>query len=201
MRFRTPTIALALALVVLALPAPASASSGQIAIFQDDALIVERGAAVRDAALAEIAGLGADMIKVQVRWDLSAPGGKRKPAGFDGRDPAQYPGFGLYAEVLAAAKARGLQVMFTLAPPAPSWATRGSRGPYEGVDRPSAREFGRFAERRGASQRSTWSLWNEPSLAKYLYPQSRGGVPFAPHLYRRMVRAAVAGLAAVALGT
>ena len=196
MRLRTPTIALALALVALALPAPASAGSGQIAIFQDDALIVERGAAVRDAALAEIAGLGADMIKVQVRWDLSAPGGKREPAGFDGRDPAQYPGFGLYAEVLAAAKAHGLQVMFTLAPPAPSWATRGSRGPYEGVDRPSAREFGRFAEAaaRRFPEVDVWSLWNEPSLAKYLYPQSRGGVPFAPHLYRRMVRAAVAGL-------
>ncbi|HZC14858.1 MAG TPA: hypothetical protein VE270_12640, partial [Thermoleophilaceae bacterium] len=31
-------------------------------------------------------------------------------------------------------------------PPAPSWATRGKRGKYERADRPSAREFGRFAE-------------------------------------------------------
>ena len=196
MRLRTHITLLAIALTALALPASAHAGSRQLALFQDDNLIVERGAAVREATLVELAGLGVDMVKVQLRWDEAAPSGKSKPTGFDGRDPAQYPGFGRYAEVLAAAKAHGFQVMFTLAPPAPSWATRGRRGPYEAVDRPSAREFGHFAEAaaRRFPEVDVWSLWNEPSLAKYLYPQSRNGVPFAPHLYRSMVRAAVAGL-------
>jgi len=144
MRFCTP-IAILVALVALALPASAAAGARQIALFQDDALLVERGAGVRDSTLDEIRSLGADMIKVQVRWDYAAPSGRRKPAGFDGRDPAGYPGFGVYADLLDAAKSRGLQVMFTLSPPAPSWATRGKRGQYENVTGVSSREFGRFA--------------------------------------------------------
>jgi len=195
MRFCTP-IAIAVALVALALPASAGAGARQVAIFQDDALLVERGAGVRDSTLDEIRSLGADMIKVQLRWDSSAPGGRRKPSGFDATDPSEYPGFGVYDDLLAAAKARGFQVMFTLAPPAPSWATRGTRGQHEAVDRPSAQEFGRFAQ--AAARRfpsvDVWSLWNEPNLAKYLYPQSSHGVPRAPQVYRSMVRSAVAGL-------
>jgi len=192
MLVRTLTAIIAL----LALPAAAAAGPRQLAIFQDDALLVERGPAVRVSTLDEIAGLGVDVVKVQLRWDFAAPSGAQKPDGFDGSEPAQYPGFGVYDDVLAAAKARGMQVLFTLSPPAPSWATRGRRGSYEAVDRPSAREFGRFAE--AAARRfpgvDIWSLWNEPSLAKFLFPQSRGGVPYAPHLYRQLVRAGVAGL-------
>lgn len=195
MRFCTP-IAILVALVALALPASAAAGARQIALFQDDALLVERGAGVRDSTLDEIRSLGADMIKVQVRWDYTAPSGSRKPAGFDGRDPAGYPAFGVYADLLDAAKARGLQVMFTLSPPAPSWATRGKRGQYENVTGVSSREFGRFAQ--AAARRfpgvDVWTLWNEPNLAKYVHPQGSRGIPRAPHAYRRMVRAAVGGL-------
>jgi hypothetical protein len=82
-----------------------------------------------------VKSLGADMIKVQVNWATVAPRGRRKPSGFNGADPSQYPGWARYDSVLADAKARGFKVMFALAPPAPGWATP-TRGDREGVTRP-----------------------------------------------------------------
>jgi hypothetical protein len=197
MRSRTLITTLTLALVALALaPGAASASSRQLALFQDDSLLIGSGDATREATLDEIRSLGADAIKAQLDWVAAAPGGRRKPAGFDGTDPSQYPGWGPYDELVADAEARGLEVAFALSPPAPSWATRGKRGRYERTDRPSAREFGRFAEAAAKRYPSVdvWSVWNEPNLYKYLLPQAKkNGVPAAPHLYRNMVRSAVAG--------
>ena len=141
MRLFTLTAAVLLALALL--PAAAGASPRQFALFQDEGLLVENGG-TRGATLDEIRALGADMIKVQVNWAVVAPSGKRKPSGFDATDPSQYPGWARYDQVLADAKARGFKVMFALAPPAPGWATP-TRGDREGVTRPNAREFGRFA--------------------------------------------------------
>ena len=193
MRLITPTIALLAALALL--PAAASASPRQIALFQDESLITEN-AGTRGPTLDEVKALGADMIKVQLNWSTVAPGGRTKPKGFDGRDPSQYAGWGRYDDTIAAIKARGFEVMVALAPPAPGWATP-TRGDREGVNRPNAREFGRFAE--AAARRypgvDVWTLWNEPNHPHHLYPQStKGGRPVAPGLYRAMVRAAVAGL-------
>jgi hypothetical protein len=193
MRFITFTTALFVCLALL--PAAAGASPRQFALFQDESLIVENGG-TRAATLDEVKSLGADMIKVQVNWATVAPGGRRKPSGFDGADPSQYPGWARCDSVLADAKARGFKVMFALAPPAPGWATP-TRGDREGVTRPSAREFGRFAT--AAARRfpgvDVWTIWNEPNHPGHLYPQStKGGRPVAPGLYRAMVRAAVSGL-------
>jgi hypothetical protein len=133
---------------------------------------------------------------VQVNWDVVAPGGKRKPKGFDGRDPSQYPGWARYDDTIAAIKARGLKVMFALAPPAPGWATA-KRGDSAGIYRPNAREFGRFAQ--AAARRypgvDVWTIWNEANHADHLQPQStKSGRLVAPHIYKAMVRAAVTGL-------
>jgi hypothetical protein len=193
MRLITLTTALLLALALL--PAAAGASPRQFALFQDESLLVENGA-TRGPTLDELSGLGVDMIKVQLNWAEVAPGGRRKPSGFDATDPSQYPGWGRYDAVLSDAKARGLKVMFALAPPAPGWATP-KRDDREGVTRPSAREFGRFA--RAAAGHfpgvDVWTIWNEPNHPGHLYPQStKGGRPIAPGLYRDIVRAAVKGL-------
>ena len=193
MRLITLTTVLLAALALL--PAAASASPRQYALFQDEALITDNGG-TRGPTLDEVKGLGADMIKIQLNWATAAPAGRTKPKGFDGRDPSQYPGWSRYDDTIAAIKARGLKVMVALAPPAPGWATP-TRGDREGVTRPSAREFGRFAE--AAARRypgvDVWTLWNEPNHPRYLFPQStKGGRPVAPGIYRGMVRAAVAGL-------
>jgi hypothetical protein len=194
MRFTTLTTALLLGLLLL--PSAAGASVRQFALFQDESLLVEADGPTRVATLNEVRGLGVDMIKVQLNWAFVAPGARRKPRGFDGTDPAQYPGWGRYDAVLADARARGFKVMFALAPPAPGWATP-TRGDRAGVVRPSPREFGRFAT--AAARRfpgvQVWTIWNEPNHAGHLAPQStRGGRPVAPHHYRAMVRAAVRGL-------
>ena len=193
MRLTTLTIAFLVALALL--PAAAGASVRQLTLFQDDKLLAESGDAQRNATLDEVRGLGVDMIKVQLSWAAVAPGGRTKPSGFDATDPAQYPGWAAFDALLADARARGFKVMFALAPPAPGWATR-ARGDRAGVNRPIAREYGRFAE--AAARRfpgvSVWTLWNEPNHPRHLYPQSVNGRPVAPHLYRAMVRAAVRGL-------
>ena len=41
-----------------------------------------------------------------------------------------------------------------------------------------------------------WTVWNEPNLSNWLAPQRRGGTPYAPHHYRRMINGAKSGLAA-----
>ena len=193
MRLITFTTALLAALAVV--PATAGAGPRQYALFQDEALITQN-AGTRGPTLNEVKGLGVDMIKVQVNWNVVAPGGRRKPRGFDGSDPSQYPGWSRYDATIADIKARGLKVMFTLAPPAPRWATGKPNDPA-GIYRPNAREFGRFAE--AAARRypgvDVWSLWNEANHADHLQPQStKGGRPVAPHIYKAMVRAAVSGL-------
>jgi hypothetical protein len=197
LRFTTLTTSITLALIGLALlPAAAGASPGQYTLFQDESLLTESGDAQRQATLDEVRGLGVDMIKVQLNWATVAPGTRRKPRGFDATDPGRYPGWGRYDAVLGDARARGLKVMFALAPPAPGWATRGTRRDREGVNRPSALEFRRFAE--AAARRfpgvDVWTLWNEPNHPGHLYPQSVNGRPVAPHIYRGMVRAGVRGL-------
>jgi hypothetical protein len=190
------TIGTVLCLVALAaLPAAASASSGQYAIFEDNALLTQSGGATRDRTLGELQSLGVDVIKFQLPWAAVAPSGKRKPKGFNSRNPAAYPGWGPYDGLVAAAKARGFRVMVAIGPPAPGWATK-RKGDRSGVDRPSSREYGRYTEAAAKRypQADMWTLWNEPNHPKFLYPQWRHGAPYAPRLYRALVRSGVAGL-------
>ena len=107
-------------------PTAATAGSRQLATFQDDALLIRSGDAAREATLDEIEALGADAIKAQVDWATVAPRGKRKPRGFDGSDPSDYPGWGAYDAFVRDAQAHGFKVILSLGPPAPSWATRGN---------------------------------------------------------------------------
>ncbi len=200
MRRKTAIIVLlcltaAAGVALAALPGAAMASSRQIALFQDDTQLLQRGPFVRDRTLDELRALGVDAIKFQLDWNAAAPGGRRRPAGFNGRDPSQYD-WSVYDGLVSAAQARGFAVLIALAPPAPGWATR-RRGDSFGVDRPSSRWFGRFAEAAGRHFTSVrmWTIWNEPNHPRFLYPQAtRRRTPYAPLLYRRLVTAAVAGL-------
>ncbi|HEU0023376.1 MAG TPA: hypothetical protein VFQ12_02005 [Thermoleophilaceae bacterium] len=193
MRLRTTT----LTLLLLALtPAAAAASTKQLALFQDDGPIVNGTPAQRSATLAELQALGVDAVKIQLNWAEVAPRTARKPSGFDGRDPADYPGWAKFDAAVSAAQESGFRVMIALSPPVPGWATK-RRGDKEGVYKPSRVEYGRFAEAAGERYPSVdlWTLWNEPSHPRFLLPQStRRGVPYAPHAYRALVRSGVAGL-------
>ena len=189
MRRLTITIAV---LVAAAVAAPsADASSRQLTIMQDDAQV--RGAT--ESTLDEFDALGVDVVKLNLYWDEVAPGGRRKPAGFNGADPNAYS-WGSYDNAVRAILARGMRPFLSLGGRAPDWATRnrGRRGTY----RPSAREFRRFAEAAGRRfpDVGIWSIWNEPNLYSWLSPQRRRGAPVSPSIYRGLYIAGHRGLRA-----
>ena len=63
---------------------------------QDDNLLLYSGPGTRDAALSDLASLGADTVRALVIWSRVAPSARstHKPAGFDGstRRPTAPPG-------------------------------------------------------------------------------------------------------------
>ena len=128
--------------------APASARPTQISIIQDEQHLVNSGPQVQNATLDEIKRLGAEVVKVTVDWRALAPGGSRRPAGFVGDDPAQYPAsaWAPYDSLVRGAALRGLRVMFLIGGHAPDWASGSGR---TGTVRPDPTEFGRFAKALG----------------------------------------------------
>jgi hypothetical protein len=197
------TIILVILCAAAALAPAAQASSKQLLVMQDDALLYRNGPAVRDQTLDEFDALGTDVVKVQVYWREVAPGGRRKPKGFDGTDPAAYD-WSLYDDLVKGIVARGMRPFLTLGNTAPDWAV-GKVTRRKGIYRPSAKEFERFAEAAGTRYSGSygglprvaiWSVWNEPNLFSWLAPQTSKGVPTSPSIYRGLYLAAHKGLSA-----
>lgn len=206
--------ALALAVLVL-LPSAASASPSQMSIIQDDATFVYGSGRDPEAAVAEAKLLGADAIRVFISWHSVAPGqdSRRRPAGFDARDPDS-PGYawGLYDALVERARRHGLKLLIVLSPSIPYWASeQPSRCPHRvgGYShlsmscmwKPSPTLFAQFAEaavkRYGKTARgpyggqvALWSFWNEPNLEHYIWPQLKrtrfGVVDLAAARYREL---------------
>jgi hypothetical protein len=182
--------------LALTLPGAAAASRTQWSMVEDHGYLVRSGIGVREATLNEIAALGADAIRIEVKWSEVAadPGARSKPS-FDATDPSAYPGFEPYDDLVARATAKGFTVLITLAPDAPDWATAGGRGGNYKVD---SRDFGDFARALGTRYSGTyaglpkvtwWSLWNEPNHIFFVKPRAQ-----APRIYRRMVDRALPAL-------
>jgi hypothetical protein len=186
---------LTLSLMVIALLASAAvadASSRQLMLFDAPSELL---GGAPDAALDEIDALGADAIRVQISWRgvAPAPDARRTP-GFNASDPAAYPAgaWSRYDAAIAGARQRGLRVLVTLAGPAPAWATP----TRDGLTRPSATAFARFATaagRRYGRQATWWSIWNEPNLGKLLKPIAHGASAL---VYRSLYLRAYSGLRA-----
>jgi hypothetical protein len=192
--------ALAVLGLAMLVPAQASASRTQWSIFEDHPLLVRSGVDVREAALEEMRALGADSLRIEVKWAEVAPesAARSKPQ-FDASDPAAYPGFFPYDDLVSRAAAKGLRVMITLAPDAPRWATAGGRG---GNYKVSSTEFAAFARAVGTRYSGVfaglpavtyWSMWNEPNHIFFIKPRSQ-----APRVYRRLVERGVPALRATA---
>jgi hypothetical protein len=122
-------------------------------------------------------------------WQDVAPAAdSRSVPRFDEADPAGYD-WAIYARKRGLAGARP-----AVARAGRRWATR-SRA--DRVTRPSATRFRRFVTavgRRYGPQVGYWSVWNEPNHPGFLGPQYVRGRPYSPRLYRRLYRAALAGL-------
>jgi hypothetical protein len=183
------------------LPAsPAIASRSQWSLFEDHVYLIRSGPQVREQTLDEIRALGADTVRIEVKWSEVAPSpaAKKRPT-FDARSPAAYPGFEPYDDLVQRASAKGLRIMITLAPDAPNWATAGGRG---GNYKVNSNDFANFARAVGLRYSGAFgglpavkffSIWNEPNHIFFLKPRSQ-----SPRIYRRMVERALPALRSTA---
>jgi hypothetical protein len=196
---RVLQLAIAVVAGMMLLPAPASASRNMWSVFEDHTALVRATPAQRQRALNEIRlHMGADTLRIEVKWNEVAPrpSARRKPS-FDASDPAAYPGFFPYDDLVNRAHALGLRIIVTITGEAPRWATAGGRGrSFRTANwKVNPREYGRFATavaRRysgrfaGLPRVRYFTLWNEPNHRNFLKPTSQ-----APRLYRNMVNAAL----------
>jgi hypothetical protein len=201
---RLLTVALAVALLV---PAAAHASSSmETGIADDAALLNEPNDARAAAAVAAWAALGIDDVRIFVQWQAIAPGVSevKAPAGFNSADPDS-PGYN-WSQVDRAVNlvsAAGMRPMLVVTGPGPLWASQvPARHNVRYKPRPDL--FGQFARAvalRYAAAVDRYILWNEPNLPLWLQPQNTctGAhcTPYAPHLYRQLVRAAYPALKTV----
>jgi hypothetical protein len=211
MRPRTIVVLLAAALVAAAAPAHAQATRGLAIGFLDG--VFGAPADQRSPWLTRAADSGADILRIDIGW--VAPQSETRPAGFDGRNPAD-PAYHFERSdaAIVDATSRGLRVLasFTGAPP---WA--------QAADRPAdvsnngwkpdpaaleeygaalaARYSGTFPDpaRPGVAlpRVDAFQPWNEPNLDSYLSPQWVGGRTFAPAHYGRMLSAFYRGVKSV----
>jgi hypothetical protein len=200
-RSHIATLCFLAALCMAAVLAPsASASKSQWSMFEDHPLLVRSGVDAREQTLDEIKALGADTLRIEVKWAEVAPDpGLRSRPTFDATDPAAYPGFFPYDDLVTRAVAKGFRVMLTLAPDAPRWATAGGRGGNYNVSPTEFASFARAVGRRysgsfaGLPAIGYWSIWNEPNHIFFIKPRSQ-----APRVYRRLVERGVPALRATA---
>jgi hypothetical protein len=189
-------------------PTPAAASIDQLAMFGDNARLLSdpRG------TLATLRSLGADLVRVSVRWQTLAPhpASRSRPRGFNAADPAAYPAGKLrpYDDIVRDAQADGIAIEFLLNGGAPRWAVGQGAPPGATYSQwnPSAREYGRFvqaiATRYGGRYEPPgsssplppvrfWEIWNEPNFGEDLAPQAVKGstVSTSPRMYRALVDA------------
>src|SRR4051812_4251592 len=134
---------LPLVLLLLALPASAHASARQVTTFEAPRELLS--ASSRDATLDQITGFGVTHIRQLVYWRDYAPDpdARTKPD-FDAADPNAYPAdkWDNLDGLIAAAKARNIQVTLTLTGPIPKWATKAKK---DNLTDPDPEEFGAFA--------------------------------------------------------
>lgn len=204
------------ALCLACAPAAASAAPGQISFIQDDATFlghnVDRNP---EQAVAEAKLLGADVIRVFLSWHAVSPNqnSRRRPVGFDVSNPdSEGYQWGMYDALVDRARRHGLKLLITFSPPIPWWASEEPHhcphriGGYARLTlscmwKPSHKLFNQFvkaavlrygtqAEGAHGGQVALWSLWNEPNLEHYLWPQLKrtryGTIDLAAVRYRKM---------------
>ncbi len=196
---RTGRLILAAFASALLLPAPASASRSMWSVFEDHNALVRTTPAKRQQMLEELRlHMGADTLRIEVKWNEVAPSptARTKPA-FDASNPAAYPGFFPYDDLVARARALGFRTIVTITGDAPRWATAGGKGrSFRTANwKVNSLEYARYATavaRRysgsfaGLPAVRYFTIWNEPNHRNFLKPTSQ-----APQIYRRMVDRAV----------
>jgi hypothetical protein len=168
-------------------------------VFEDHNALVRTTPAKRQQMLEQIRlHMGADTLRIEVKWNEVAPlpSARRKPV-FNASNPAAYPGFAPYDDLMLRARALGMRIIVTITGDAPRWATAGGRGRSFATAnwKVSAGEYGRFAAAvalrysgrfGGLPAVHYFTIWNEPNHRNFLKPVSA-----APGVYRKMVDTAL----------
>jgi hypothetical protein len=201
------TLATSSALFGAVIAAPAHASTNQESVFEDDTALLFSSDAERQQSLDEIKALGGTTIRTLVQWSRIAPNSnsKTKPAGFDATNPDAYPpgAFAPWDLLVQEAQARGLQVIMSPAL-APHWADTCKGSAHHCSPRPS--DFAQFVTALGKRYSTVhrWSIWNEPNISSWLYPQQKRvhghNIPTAAIVYRNLFNAATGALKATGHG-
>ncbi|HYH59353.1 MAG TPA: hypothetical protein VD790_09070 [Thermoleophilaceae bacterium] len=217
---KTLTLACLATGALLALAPGAPAAPYMVSIMQDDNQLVYATGEERGRALNRMAALGVEAVRATVHWSAMAPkpNARRKPRGFDGADPRDYPDFlwDRFDNLTEQAARLGIAVYLNPTGGGPRWAHRKTRDrAYQRSYRPNVKEFAKFMVAVGRRYSGTyrdenngrevlpsvrwWSLWNEPNQPGWLTPQGErkrgaGMVPMAPHLYRDLVVAGARSL-------
>lgn len=190
-RFALPFSVLLAALALLAAAASALAARSQLTYVEAPHQLLDSDPA---PALDQIAATGADGVRLLLIWRRVAPSPEaRRAPSFNATDPKAYPAgaWDRYDAAIDGARARGLKVHVTITGHTPRWATP-SR--HDGLTRPDAAAFGRFATAAGRRYRdkvTMWSIWNEPNLGKWLMPIARTA---SAAVYRELWLRAASGL-------
>lgn len=181
---------------LLAVPGTAAAAKDMgVSIMDDQLLLDEANPFEVDRHMRRFRALGIDRLRVSAFWDQIAPrpGARRKPS-FDATDSGtgtRYDFTNLDRVVLRAVR-NDLDVLISITTPAPRWAT-GEPRRKDRTWKPKPREFAMFAgavAKRYGHLVDQFAVLNEPNQPGWLKPQTDKRGPYAPHHYRRLVRAA-----------
>jgi hypothetical protein len=160
----------------------------------DDQALLGASQAQIDSVLTRMQSYGADRVRVSAFWSDIAPAPQStvRPARFDPSYPyASEYRFGDLDRVVGSAAAHGMKVLISISTPIPYWASTAPKR-KNAVWEPDPAQFAAFAyavAARYGSIADQFAILNEPNQGAWLQPQSLGGKPVSPHLYRALVRA------------
>jgi hypothetical protein len=187
-------VVILVAAALLLAPASAlAAHDAELSMMDDQALLGASQAKV-DSVLSRMQSFGADRLRVSAYWAQIAPAptSTKPPARFDPSYPyAPEYRFGDLDRVVRSAVAHGMKVMISISSPIPYWASDDPKR-RNNVWMPDPKQFAAFAyavAARYGAYADQFAILNEPNQGAWLQPQSLGGKPVAPHLYRALVQA------------
>jgi hypothetical protein len=196
-----PKLTLLIALLAtLAVAAPAQAHSSPEVGMADDRILLKGTPEQVDSTVKTWKAMGVDSVRTFARWASIAPDplAKQMPAGFDPSNHADpLYSWGTLDRAIDAVRGADMNVILTITGSGPLWGMSSPANGNDGYRNPSPAKFAQFAAavaKRYGDRVDTYILFNEPNQPGWLQDQAvcaKGKcVEHAPHLYRRLVRAA-----------
>jgi len=180
--------------VLAAIPAATARAAQQMPVgFFDD--ISFRFSPDHSANLASAAGTGASVIHTTANWAAIAPTKPADPS--NPNDPAYH--LADLNDLVASASRYGFRVMIDVTG-SPKWANGGHTPNYMPKN---VSDFGTFVRmlatlysgrNAGKGSVALWSIWNEPNLQQFLYPQFKGKTIVSVSNYAKLLKAGYAAI-------